>query len=104
MVPLVLSGEPEHVGVEEKEEDEADGEEIHIETEQNACLEEVPSLASQAAEGVGGAGDGDTCGNDEEWVGSVVGEAGEEIAHGETCEDERVPSKERTVMRIENSG
>ena len=101
---LVFAGEPEHVGVEEKEEQEADGEEIHIETEQDACLVEVPPLATQAAEGVGGADDGDTGGNDEEWVGAIVGEAGEKVAQGEACEDERVASKEGTVVRIEDLG
>ena len=100
----MFTGEPEHVGVEKKEENEADGEEIHIDTEQDACLVEIPPLASQAAEGVGAADDGDTGGKDEKWVGAVVGEAGEEIGHGETCEDQRVPPKEGTIVRVENSG
>jgi hypothetical protein len=100
----VLAGQPEHVGVEEKEEDEADGEQVHVETEQDACLLEVPSLASHAAERIGAADDGDTCGNDEEWIGAVVGEAGEKIGDGKACEYERVTSKEGTVVRIENSG
>lgn len=101
---LVFAGEPEHVGVEEKEEDEADGEEIHVEAEQDARLEEVPPLASHAAEGVGAADDRDTGWNDEEWIGSVVGEAGEKISDTKAYKYERVASKERTLMRIENSG
>ena len=103
-LPLVFAGEPEHVGVEKKEEDEADGEQVHIETEQNACLEEVPPLSAHAAEGVGAADESDAGWYDEEWIGAVVGETGEKIGDAKTCEYERVASKERTVVRIENSG
>ncbi|GGG74558.1 hypothetical protein GCM10011585_16560 [Edaphobacter dinghuensis] len=101
---LVLACEPQHVGVEQKEEDKADGEEVHVETEQHSGLEEVPPLAAHATEGVGAADDGDAGGNDEEWVCAVVGESGEEIGYAEAYKYERVTSKERTVMRIENSG
>ena len=100
----MLAGEPEHVGVEEKEEDEADGEQVHIKAEQDARLKEVPSLAAHAAEGVGAA---DHCykgGNGEQRIGTVGGEAGEEVGRGETCEYKRVSSKERTFVRIEDLG
>ena len=70
---LVGRGHPEHVGVEEKEEDEADGHEVHVDAEDHAAMVEVPA-ALHAADGVQCAEDGDQRGEDEQRSGSVVRE------------------------------
>jgi hypothetical protein len=98
----LLAGEPQHIGVEKEKEDEADSEEVHVEAEQDSGLEEVPSLATHATEGVGAANDGDTGRNDNQRVRSIFGEAGEKIGNGETREHESVAAKKRTPVRIED--
>jgi hypothetical protein len=71
------------VGVEEEEENHAEGHEVHVDQEENAPVVEAPA-SLHAADSVRGAGDCDQGGNDEEWSGMVAGEVGEEDGHTET--------------------
>jgi hypothetical protein len=100
----MLAGEPEHIGIEEQKEDEADGQQVHVKTEKDAGLEEIPLWAAHAADGVGAAEDGDTGGNDEEGVGTVVGKSGEEIRRTEAEQDKSAATEEGDLMRIEDTG
>jgi hypothetical protein len=100
----MFAGEPEHVGVEEEKEDEADGEEVHVETEKDADVEEIPAGVADTPEGVGAADDCDDCWNNEERGGAVIGEAGEEIRYTEADEDKGAPSQYGRSMRIEDAG
>ena len=80
-------GYPAGVGVEEEEEDHAEGHEVHVDAEDDASVIEAPA-ALHATDGVGGAGDGEEDGKDEEGSGAVVGEVGEEERDGEAEEYE----------------
>jgi hypothetical protein len=71
------------VGVEEEEENHAEGHEVHVDQEEDAPVVEAPAPL-HAANCVRGAGDCDQCGKDEEWSGMVAGEVGEEDGHTET--------------------
>ena len=50
-------GDPGHVGVDEKEEDQAEGKEVHVDAEDDSAVIEGPA-ALHAADGVGSACDG----------------------------------------------
>jgi hypothetical protein len=100
----VFGRQPEHVGVEKKKEDEAEGEEIHVEAEEDTGLEEVPLRTSHAAEGVGTAEGCADDGEDQEGVCAVVGESGEKIGDPEAAEDEDAASQKGPFMRIEDAG
>jgi hypothetical protein len=85
---LLLRGcDPAGVGVEEKEENHAEGHEVHVDAEDNAGVIEAPA-ALHAADGIGGAGQGEQDRKDEEEGGAIVGEVGEEESDGETEENE----------------
>jgi hypothetical protein len=75
------------VGVEEEEENHAEGHEVHVDQKEDAPVVETPSPL-HAADCVCSAGDGDQGGNDEEWSGMVAGEVGEEDGHTETTKYE----------------
>ena len=75
------------VGVEEEEEDYAEGHEVHVNQEEDARVIEAPAPL-HAADCVRSAGDCDQGGNDEEWSGMVAGEVGEEDGHTETTKYE----------------
>jgi len=70
---LVGGGHPKHVGVEQKEEDQADGHEVHVDAEDNATVVEVPA-ALHAADGVHCAENGDQRGQHDQRCGMVVRE------------------------------
>jgi hypothetical protein len=101
---LALAGEPEHVGVEEKKEDEAEGKEVHVEAEEDASLEEVPLRASHAAEGVGATDGRDDGRDDKEEIRPVVGKSGEQIGGTETEKHKYAASQQGSAMRIEDAG
>ena len=100
----MLAREPEHVGVEQKKKDEADGEEIHVKAKEDTGLKEIPLATAHAAERVGATNDSDTGGNGEEGIGVVVRKAGEEIGCSETEEHKDVASQEGSFVRIEDTG
>ena len=70
-------GNPEHVGVEQKEEDETEGHEVHVDAEEDAAVVEVPA-ALHAADGVQRARYSDEGRKDDQRSGVVVGEVREE--------------------------
>jgi hypothetical protein len=72
----VGGGHPQHVGVEEKEEDQTNGHEVHIDEEENAAVIEAPP-ALHTAEGVECAENGDQCWQDEQGRATVVREVRE---------------------------
>ena len=74
---LVRGGDPKGVGVEEEEEDHAEGHEIHVDEKEDAAVIETPAPL-HAANGVRGAGGGGEGGEDEDWRCVDLREAGEE--------------------------
>jgi hypothetical protein len=98
---LVRGGDPEHVGIEEKEEDQADGHEVHVDAEHYAGVVEVPA-ALHAADGVQGAGHGDEGGQDEQWSGTAVREVREEKRGCQAEKDEEIAAEEGAVTRVED--
>src|SRR5260370_11656912 len=70
---LGAGGEPGHVGIEEEEDDHADGHDVHVDAEDDSGVVVAPA-GLHAADGVGGAEGGDQGGEDEQEVGAVVGE------------------------------
>jgi hypothetical protein len=62
---LVRGGDPESVGVEEEEEDHAEGHEVHIDEEEDATVIEAPAPL-HATDGVRRAGGGGESGENEE--------------------------------------
>jgi hypothetical protein len=92
-----------NVGVEEKEEDDAEGHEVHVDAEDDTSVIPVPSRL-HAADGVYGADGGDDGGKEQEQGGAVVGEVGEAKGDGDTAQDEQTAAKEGMSARIENAG
>ena len=78
---LVGGGDPEGVGIEEEEEDHAEGHEIHVDEKEDAAVVEAPAPL-HATDGVRGAGGGGEGGKDEKGSGVDLREAGE----GDGCE------------------
>jgi hypothetical protein len=74
---LARGGDPKGVGVEEEEEDHAEGHEIHVDEKDDATVVEAPAPL-HATNGVRGAGGGGEGGEDEERSGVDLREAGEE--------------------------
>lgn len=96
-------GDPEGVGIEEEEEDHAEGHEIHVDEEEDAAVVEAPARL-HAAKGVDGAGDGDESREDDEWSRMAVGEAGDKKRRGETEQDKNATAYQGTRTRIEKTG
>jgi hypothetical protein len=84
---LTVRSEHIHVRVEEKEQDHAEGHEVHIDAEDDAAVVPVPSRL-HAADGIHGADRGDDSGEEQERGGAVVWKAGEEKSSNETAQDQ----------------
>ena len=85
---LARGGDPEGVGVEEEEEDHAEGHEIHVDEEEDAAVVEAPAPL-HAANRVGGAGGGGEGGEDEDGRGVDLREAGDEDSCEQTGQDKQ---------------
>jgi hypothetical protein len=96
-------GDPEGVGVEEEEEDHAEGHQIHVDKKEDATVIKAPT-ALHAANGIHGAGGGGDSGEHEERVGADLREAGEEDGGAQTDQDEEAAAQEGSVTRIEKAG
>ena len=88
------------VGVEEKEEDHAEGHEVHVDAEDNACVVEAPA-GSHAADRVDGAGDSGQGGDGQQHSGVVVREVGERQGNAEADEHENASSENGWNARVE---
>ena len=73
---LLTGGDPTGIGVEEEEEDHAEGHEVHIDEEEDTAVVEAPA-GLHAADGVDGASDCSEGGHGEKYGGAVVGEVRE---------------------------
>ena len=84
---LLGRGDPAGVGVEEEEENHAEGHEVHVDEEEDSAVIETPAglHAADSVYGAGGRGDG---GDDEQWGGAVVGEIREQNSDAEAQENE----------------
>lgn len=89
------------VGIEEKEEDHAEGHEVHVNAEEDTAVVEAPSRL-HATNCVDGAGDGGQGREDKQWGGTVVGEVGEQESYTKTGQDEDVAAYQGSMMRIED--
>jgi hypothetical protein len=94
-------GHPEHVGVEQKKENQADGHEVHVNAEEDAAVVEVPA-ALHAADGIKRAENGDQCGQDNQRRGMVVREVREQKRCCDAEKNESAAAKEGTVSRVED--
>jgi hypothetical protein len=99
----VCGGDPEGVGVEEEEENHAEGHEIHVDQEEDATMIEAPTPL-HATDGVRRAGGGDEGGENEERCGMDLREAGEEDGCEQTGQDEQNGAEEGSLARIEKTG
>ena len=99
----MCGGDPESVGVEEEEEDHAEGHEIHVDEKEDAAVVEAPA-ALHAANGVCGAGEGGEGGEDEAGGGVELREAGEEDGCEQTGQDKQNAAWEGSLARIEKAG
>jgi hypothetical protein len=87
-LPILARGDdPVGVRVEEQEENHAEGHEVHVDQEENTTMVEAPAPL-HAADGVGGAGDGDEEGQDEKEIGVDGGEAGDKEREAEAEKDQ----------------
>jgi len=84
----VRGGDPEGVGVEEEEEDHAEGHEIHVDEKNDATVVEAPAPlhATNSVRGAGGCGEG---GEDEDGGAVDLREAGEEDRCEQTGQDKQ---------------
>jgi len=97
----VRCGDPEEVGVEEEEEDQRDGHEVHVDAEEDAAVVEAPT-ALNAAHGFGGAEDGAQRREQEQQGGANVREAGDEDRREDAAEHQSVAPGERVGARVED--
>ena len=100
---LVGVGDPEHVGIEEEEEDHAEDHKVHIDAEEDSAVIEAPAGA-HAADRVHGAKDGCHSGEEKQQGGAVLGKVREEERGAEAEEHERVATYEGRKVRIEDAG
>lgn len=100
----MAAGHPEHVGIEKQKENKADGEQVHVEAEQNAGVKEIPVGMAHAAQGVDAANDGDDSGNDKLRGRVIGGEGREMISESEAGEDQHASAQYGGAMRIEDAG
>ena len=84
-----MGGDPEEVRVEQEEENERDGHEIHVDAEDDGAVVEAPATLD-AADGFGGAEDGEKRGDEQKDRGLDVGKAGDEDREDNRGEDEDV--------------
>ena len=84
----LLRGDPASVGVEEEEEDHADGHEVHVDEEEDSAVVEAPAPL-HATNGVRGAGGGGEGGEDEDRGAVDLREAGEEDGREQTGQDKQ---------------
>ena len=91
-----------HVRVEEKEEDHAEGHQVHIDAEDHTAVVPVPSRL-HAPDCVHGADSSDESGEEQERGGTVVWKAREEKSDNETAQDQQTASKQRMFTRIEKA-
>jgi hypothetical protein len=101
-VLLSRGGDPVGVGIEEEEEDHAEGHEVHVDQEKDAAVIEAPATL-HATDSVGGAGHGDQCGEDEEWVGVDGGKTGDLNREGKAEKDEQNAAEEGSLARVEEA-
>jgi hypothetical protein len=99
----VRGGDPEGVGVEEEEENHAEGHEIHVDQKEDATVIEAPATL-HATDGVRRAGGGGEGGENEERCGMDLREAGEEDGCEQTGQDEQNSAEEGSLARIEKTG
>jgi hypothetical protein len=85
---------------EEKEQDQGDDEQIHVEAEENASVVEAPT-ALHAACGVDGTGDDAKCGQKLPQGGAQVRGVSEQDRNAQTDEDEDVGPNQRMSTRVE---
>jgi hypothetical protein len=100
---LLRGGDPEGVGVEEKEENHAENHEVHVDEEEDAAMVEAPAPL-HATDGVRCAGGSDESGEDQERCGVDLGEVGEEDGCGQTGQDKEAAANEGSIARIERAG
>jgi hypothetical protein len=100
---LSRGGDPKRVGVEEEEENHAEGHEVHVDEEENSTVIEAPAPL-HATNGVRRARDGGEGGENEERCGMDLREAGEEDGCEQTGQDEQNGAEERSLARIEKAG
>jgi hypothetical protein len=82
-IHLVRGGDPAGVGVEEEEENHAEGHQVHVDQEEDSAVVKAPARL-HATNRVDRAEDGGQGGDDEKRSGAVVGEVGEDEGCGET--------------------
>lgn len=95
--------EPEHVGIEEEEDDHEDSQQIHVEHEQDSRMIEVPTRMADTAVSVGAADERNQGGDKNQYRRLRIGKAGEEIRGRKTSEDEDAAAQGRRSSRIENA-
>jgi hypothetical protein len=100
---LARGGDPEGVRVEEKEENHAEGHEIHVDEEEDAAVVEAPAPL-HATNGVRGAGGGGEDREDEDGGAVDLREAGDGDGCEQTDQDKQDATEERSLARIEEAG
>jgi hypothetical protein len=103
LVCLLRGGDPEGVGIEEEEEDHAEGHEVHVDEQEDAAVIEAPA-ALHAANRVGSSGGGGEKGEDKAGGALDLGEAGEGDGSEQTDQDKQNASQKGSLARIENVG
>jgi hypothetical protein len=89
------------IGIEEKEEDDAEGHEVHVDAEEDTAVVEAPTRL-HATNCVDGAGDGGQGREDEQWGGTVVGEVRQQESYTKTGQNEDGAAYQGSMMRIED--
>jgi hypothetical protein len=90
------------IGEEEEEEDEAEGQNVHQQAEDDAGVVEG-SVGLQTADGVERAIDGQQGGDDEQQRGAGAGKAGDTERRGEAPQYKEVAAEQRAAAKMEDS-
>ena len=89
------------VGVEQQEEDHAEGHEVHVDEKQDAAVVEAPA-ALHATDGIGGAGNGSQQRKSDQRIWPDVRKVSEKYRDTKTGQDEHKTTRQGTLTRIED--
>ena len=94
--------DPAGIGVEQEEENHAEGHQVHVDEQDDSAVVPAPTRA-HAAEVIKRTGDCNECEDRDPWARPIVGKIGEQDRSGQAEKDQKPSSQEGSVARIEEA-
>lgn len=90
------------IRIEQQEENHTQGHEIHVNQQEYATVVKAPAPL-HASDSVDGTGEGDERGQNEKWIGTDDGEAGDQKRKPQAQKNQHNATGERPLARVENA-